>query len=397
MTKKLISFAKSSTKYYRNYKGIITDRTSFKEASVNMLSDKYRDNLRNYNIKLDSSLLRNLIRLFYGDDFIFKFYSGGTTGQPLTIYKNKKSFFTDALLFIRGWKMMGYNLGDKVLVFYDSYYDYDLSWVNNISFLSGIKLFFFDSLSEEIIENFVKEINNFRPKYIVTFPSYINDAANVIRRKKFVLKHFPKSIEVSGETLFEHQRKNSEDVFKAKLYDSYGTMEFGMVAHECNFHNGMHVYEDIVLAESINKDLIFTRYDSFDLPIIRYKVGDMGKVVYEKCKCGIKGLKIKQIHGRIDDYILLPGKKRYYPTFFRQVLDSCNLKDNNVILESNLVQTSLKNLVVNVVISDNKYKRKVGTCLIKNFKKRLPSANMKIKFPKRIKKRRKFRFIERKI
>jgi len=61
------------------------------------------------------------------------------------------------------------------------------------------------------------------------------------------------------------------------------------------------------------------------------------------------------------------------------------------------VQTSLKNLVVNVVISDNKYKRKVGACLIKNFKKRLPSANMKVKFLKRIKKRRKFRFIERKI
>lgn len=55
-TKKLIRFAKSSTEYYGNYKGIITDRTSFKEAAVNMLSDKYRNNFRNYNIKLNSSL-----------------------------------------------------------------------------------------------------------------------------------------------------------------------------------------------------------------------------------------------------------------------------------------------------------------------------------------------------
>ncbi|MEK6951705.1 MAG: AMP-binding protein [Nanoarchaeota archaeon] len=396
-TGKLIRFAKNSTTYYRNSKSSITDRLAFKEASVGLLSDAYREDLDKHLIKLVSNPLKNLVKLFYGKDFIFRFYSGGTTGQPLTIYKNKNSFFTDALLFIRGWKIMGYSLGDKVLVFYDSYYDYDLSWINNLSFLSGIKLFFFDSLSEDVIKSFVKEINLFKPDYIITFPSYINDAANVIRRKKLSLNYFPKGIEISGETLFEHQRKNSELVFKTKLYDSYGSMEFGMVAHECNFHNGMHIYEDIVLVKTVKNCLVFTRYDSFDMPIINYKIGDMGKIIYERCKCGINGLKIKHIHGRIDDYILLPNKKRYYPTFFRQVLDSCNLEDNNVILESNMIQSSIRNLVVNVVLSDDNYKEKVRVCLLKNFNKRLPAINMKVKFPKRIKKRRKFRFIERKI
>lgn len=377
-------------------------RPKFKEINEFMLSDKYRQNFKEYKLTLDKSIITNLKYLFFKKDFIFDMSTGGTSGEPLICHKNRETLFMDALLFIKGWAMMGYQPGDKVLIFYDSYYNYDLSWFNWFSPLCGIKLFFFETLSKEKIHELVKEINSFKPKIIVTFPSYINYAAKIIEEESLKLTHNPKGIEVSGENLFKHQRKNTERVFKTKVYDSYGSLEIGMVAHECEHQNGLHIYEDIVKLENKRQKgqnlILTTRFDTASWPIIKYRIGDFGTIKKEKCKCGRQGFKLKKIHGRIEDYIILPNKKIAYPTFFRQFLDYLNEKYNNEIVESNLVQTSLKNLNLNMVTRTKKYQTQIKEYLQSEIKKHLPkSMVIKVKFLKDIKKRRKFRFIERKI
>lgn len=377
-------------------------RPEFKRINELMLSDKYRNNLKKYNVKLNKSLAKNFKNLFFGDDFIFDMSTGGTSGSPLICHKNKETLFADALLFFKGWAMMGYKPGDKVLVFYDSYYNYDLSWFNWLTPLCGIKLFFFDHLSKEKIQELVKEINNFKPKIIVTFPSYINYAAEIVENENLKLTHFPEAIEVSGENLFKHQRENAERAFKSKVYDSYGSLEFGMVAHECEYQNGMHIYEDIAKIDSIKQNgqniILATRYDTASWPVINYIIGDIGRVNEEKCKCGRNGLKLKEISGRIEDYVILPNKKRVYPTFFRQFIDFFNEKYENEIIESNLVQTSLKEINFNIVTRTQKHRKEIKKELLFEINKHLPkSMNLKINFPKDIPLQRKFRFIERKI
>jgi len=382
----------------------VLDKKELKSASLDILSNKYKKNIEQFKFKLNSSILRNLIKLFIKSDFIITMSTGGSTGIPLICYKNKQSIFTDTLLFIRGWTMMGYKPGDKVLVFYNSYYDYDFSNFNKGTLLHGIKLFFFNVLSKTIIKNLVNEINNFKPDFIITFPSYLNEAANIIREENLILKYTPKSIEVSGEVYSDHQRKNCEETFKTEIYDSYGSIEFGMIAHECKYHNGMHIYEDIAKVESLKiaenkKVLIVTRYNSFETPIIRYKIGDLGNVYYDKCECGIEGLKLNNVEGRTDDYILLPNKKRLYPSYFRQILNHCNEFYNNTIIESNIINYVIKGysykLIINILIKDVKYRNVIKDVLSKYFNKTIPrSIILKIKFPDRIKKKRKFSLIE---
>ena len=160
----------------------------------------------------------------------------------------------------------------------------------------------------------------------------------------------------------------------------------------------MHIYEDIVYPESLNNNLIFTRTNLSEMPIIRYNIGDLGKVIYEKCKCGISGKKLTEVEGRIEDHILLPDKTRIYPTSFRQILNSCNQKFDNSIAESNIIQGSKNNITLNVVLSNNRHNKGIHDYLTNNVKKILQGKiNLTIKFPNKIKRKLKFRFIERKI
>jgi len=378
----------------------ITDKQEFKRADKELLAEFYKDRFDFFSFTLDKSLFHNLKKILFQRDYIFSLTTGGTTGSPLISYKNKQSLLTDGLLFFRGWKMMGWKPGDKVLWFYNSYYDNSLSFINLIFPLTGIRLFFFDSLSDKVIGDFVSEINSFKPKIIVTFPSYINDAAATILKNNFKLKHYPDGIDVSGETFFSHQRANVDAVFKTKSYDGYGTIEFGMVAHECEKRSGMHVYEDIALLESVDHEsdphsLLATRYSSHDVPIIRYKVGDRGILSRRTCECGRSGLMLESVDGRIDDYVQFSDNQRMYPSSFRQILNSCNQRYVNSIIESNLTQTNADRLNFQVVLSDKSLQKEVEEYLSTELRKHLPApVAFQIAFVENIRGKRKFRFIE---
>ena len=379
----------------------ITYKEELKKAGQEAVNNKYRKNLDKYSFKLNDSIWRNLYKLFFQKDFIFPMSTGGTSGTPLILYKNKNSILADALLFLRGWWMMGWRPGDKVLWFYNAYYDNNFSFINKLSPLTGIKLFFFKSLSDKVIDDFLKINNKFKPKIIVTFPSYIYDASLAISKNKTKLKHSPQAIEVSGETFFNHQRQKIEETWLCKTYDGYGALEFGMVAHECEHQLGMHIYEDVALLENSNlasnkSSIIVTRYDSTDMPIIRYQVGDLGEIYQQKCQCGLDGLVLKNVDGRIDDYIILPNKQRMYPSSFRIIINDCNQIYNNIILESQLTQNTKYELVLSIILSDKNKSDKISNYLNQEFKKHLPQDMvLKINFIDSLRNRKKFRFIER--
>ncbi|MBN2087735.1 phenylacetate--CoA ligase family protein [Candidatus Peregrinibacteria bacterium] len=397
---KIVNFARNhvgnyKTKTTHEIKEEIITRKLLKETSDGALADEYKRNLDIYQIRLDDSPIKNLFRIIFGRDFTFTMTTGGTSGSPLSISKNKNSIIEDAFLFIRGWKFMGYKVGDKVLVLYNSYYDYDLIWINKISCLFGIKLFFFDQLDKETVTKFINVNNKYKPDFIVTFPSYINDVARTIQENKIKIDHYPKGIEVSGETLFKHQRLNAEREFKTKIYDNYGSIEIGVIAHECKYHNGMHIYEDIVKVTSNKSNLIFTRYDSFDMPIINYQIGDLGKVEFNKCKCGIEGLKLTSVDGRVDDYVLIENK-RFYPTLFRQIINKSNTKFNNEIIESQIEQKSANEIKINIVCRTHRYINEIKKYIKIEIGKKLPkSAQISVVNMVKLKNVRKFRFIER--
>ena len=104
-------------------------------------------------------------------------------------------------------------------------------------------------------------------------------------------------------------------------FDVYGLTELcgPGVSIECSEHNGLHIAEDHFLVETINPDtgevmpvgeegeLVFTTLTKKGMPMLRYRTRDISKIMTEKCSCGRTHARMRRVHGRSDDMLIIRG------------------------------------------------------------------------------------------
>lgn len=161
----------------------------------------------------------------------------------------------------------------------------------------------------EMAEMF-QRLRRFNPDVIV---SYVN---TLYRFAQYMdAEHLsgirPRSVIVSSESLYPHQRDLMEKVFGAPVYNRYGLSETGIVAIECPERNGLHINQEILHVEylptvSDTQQIVVTDLVNYGMPILRYETGDTGVPVTGTCACG-RGLeRIGNLEGRVIE--LLPSK-----------------------------------------------------------------------------------------
>jgi len=91
------------------------------------------------------------------------------------------------------------------------------------------------------------------------------------------------------------------------------------VACDCEYHKGLHVYEDHFLPEIIDPEtlkpvaegetgeLVFTTITKEGIPLIRYRTKDLTSISYDKCECGRTLARISRFKGRSDDMLIIRG------------------------------------------------------------------------------------------
>jgi phenylacetate-CoA ligase len=118
------------------------------------------------------------------------------------------------------------------------------------------------------------------------------------------------AILAGGQDLSDGVRRQIETVFGARVFDTYETRELGLVAHECEARQGLHVVSDGYLVEVLVGDraaapyevgdLVVTVLDGFCLPFLRYRTGDRAMLLPREplCPCGRASPRIAAIEGR---------------------------------------------------------------------------------------------------
>jgi phenylacetate-CoA ligase len=136
-----------------------------------------------------------------------------------------------------------------------------------------------------------------------------------------------------AEPWSEEARKRIEDVFGLRAHDCYGLSElYGPgVGIECDQRNGLHVWGDEFLVETINPDtgevldsgkegeLVITMLSREAMPLLRYRTRDLSRVFEEECGCGRHHIRIQRIKGRSDD-MLIVGGVNVFPSQVEHVL-----------------------------------------------------------------------------
>lgn len=250
-------------------------------------------------------------------------FTSGTTGSPTKIFYNLDIRQRHYAFYSRYLESIDIDPFDKKATFggrifiknsqiHPPFWRYDHS-NRNLLFSSY-------HITEENIPAYIQKLKSYKPKYIESYPSSIFPIAKFAYENGISLKGTTQAIVTSAETLMDDQRKIIEKIFKTPVYDQYGSAEMCVFIAQCKKQN-YHIHTDYGHVEFINQDgnearpgeiaeLICTGYVNTVMPLIRYRIGDMGVLSESKCSCGSKFPVLNEIVGRKDDVIHTPDGRK---------------------------------------------------------------------------------------
>jgi phenylacetate-CoA ligase len=256
--------------------------------------------------------------------------TGGSTGEPKTIYHDVESLFMVAAHGERGRRIVTDTIGKR--------YGYkETILVPRISSTSRISEFWkknawfppwlqikrqWLSLFEQQDVN-VKKINQFKPDTIFTYGSHLDWLFSFLETEN-VKCYMPKAIIYSSDTLSESTRSLIQDKYCIPLFSWYQTVEAAKVGFECEEHNGIHLNEDwnhirIVddegntLPPGEEGEIVISNLHNHGTVLLNYKIGDVGTMYNERCPCG-RTLKLMSFPGgRVDDFLITKTGRTVHP------------------------------------------------------------------------------------
>ncbi|MHC3437908.1 phenylacetate--CoA ligase family protein [Natrialbaceae archaeon A-gly3] len=177
---------------------------------------------------------------------------------------------------------------------------------------------------------YVERINEVKPYSIEAYVESINELSKHIEREELDV-HSPRGILSTAGTLHPTVRKRVEDVFDTVVLNKYGSREVGDIACECPQQGGLHIFDHTHYVEVVDKngdplppgeegELAITVLTNYSMPLIRYRIGDMGVLKEGKCTCSKPFSMLEDVTGRVSDHFLSTDGKLVYGALFRHLL-----------------------------------------------------------------------------
>jgi phenylacetate-CoA ligase len=312
--KKTVKFCYENTAFYRN---------KFKNAGISSSDIKtledaqkipftVKDDLRDtYPFGMIAVHLDNIVEIHA---------SSGTTGNPIVGAYTKNDMDVWAELMARSLYATGVRKQDVI----HNAYGYGL-FTGGLGFHYGAQKIgsTIIPVSGGMTQRQIKLMKDLDSTVLCCTPSYaiyLAEAMNeegVDPRKdlKIRIGNF------GAEPWSERIRERIEKELGIEAFDIYGLTELcgPGVSVECNKHNGLHIWEDHFLVETIDPktgdvlpageegELVFTPLTKTGLPLLRFRTRDISVIETEKCDCGRTHSRMMRVTGRSDDMLIIRG------------------------------------------------------------------------------------------
>lgn len=240
--------------------------------------------------------------------------TGGSTGIPFgfELSANHDPVHQEFL-----WKLMGYQKGEKIIC------------INGSSFLQEQierKIYYCELsptqmpyggyalsclyLTEATAPYYFEFMEKIRPSWLRGYSSAIYRLAQYAAEHQIVPGYRLKGIQLTSETVFEHQISYIEQVFQTKVYLQYGHTEAAVFAYsydESYRYRCSPLYGHVEVLDENGKqvregetgEIVVTSYFNYAMPFIRYRTGDMAEYG------GTKGavVTLNKVWGRAQDVV----------------------------------------------------------------------------------------------
>jgi phenylacetate-CoA ligase len=247
--------------------------------------------------------------------------TGGSTGEPLCFFQDENYCQWEQAAAIRAWKYyVGGNETTLEAILWGAERD--------IGKGMGLKKVLYSVLRERCLplntfdldsaslRRYRTLYNLLRPKILRGYASSLFFVADYVKTQGLSM-HPPQAIISSAETLWPNMRSLIEEVFRARVYDSYGCREVSQIATECESHDGLHIVMENQIVELDNGRIVVTNLRNYAMPFIRYSIGDLAESVRkDACACGRSSLRISGLQGRESDNVQLRDGRVIHGEYF---------------------------------------------------------------------------------
>lgn len=243
--------------------------------------------------------------------------TGGSTGMALTVYFDEHCQELRNAAGMRSDHWAGRDIGMKIAAVWGNP-TVAKTWKEKLRSVLLDRALYLDTmdLSEVSVRRFVDDWRREMPSIIFGHSHSIYILANYLQQLG-ITDLRPRGIITTSMMLLTPERRMIEEVFNCACTNRYGCEEVGLIASECEHHNGLHLNVDHLVVEFLKDDgteaapgeegnVIVTDLTNRGMPIIRYRVEDIGVPSDRLCPCG-RGLPLmERVTGRRADFLKRP-------------------------------------------------------------------------------------------
>jgi phenylacetate-CoA ligase len=282
--------------------------------------------------------------------------TGGSTGVALTTYFDRNWLETRTADSLRSDQWAGCFHGMKIASLWGNP-PLPRTFKEHVRALLIDRFFYLDTidLSERTIEDFIARWRREQPEILFGHSHSLYILARYLTEKR-VRDLRPRGIISTSMMLLANERQAIEAAFVCKVTDRYGCEEVGLIACECERHQGLHLDIEHLYVEFLRPDgtavdpgeegaIVITDLLNRGMPFIRYRIEDVGVPSDRTCPCG-RGLPLmERVTGRVADYL----KRRDGSMVAGVSLVERTLTAIPGLEQLQVVQPSYEDIVLNVV------------------------------------------------
>lgn len=196
-------------------------------------------------------------------------------------------------------------------------------------------------------------IFRYRPKYLITVPSFL------LKMIDYAEKHGIdyKNSSVYGAVCIGESIKNQDftdnilsqkikEKWDIKLFSTYASTEMSTAFTECEEQIGGHHHPELIITEILDDDgnpvkegesgeLTITTLGVEAIPLLRFKTGDIVKAHDEPCACGRNTMRLGPVIGRKQQMIKYKGTTLYPPAMNDILNDFDGILCYQIVIQSN--------------------------------------------------------------
>ncbi len=250
--------------------------------------------------------------------------TSGSTGIPTkVVYDPPANDFSKAIN-LRSHIENGLTVTSRWAIFGDPHHFQKPKWFQKFGIFSPRWISAFDPVEKQV--EFLRE---FKPDVIGGYTSSILLLARAVEERG-ITDIAPKAVISTSELLDPSTREYIDSIFNVRMVDHFGCVELNRTAWECSEHAGYHIDVDAVVMEFISGgepaapgergEIVYTGLYNYAMPLIRYRVEDVGVPSDEMCPCG-RGLPLmKLVEGRSDSFMQNPDGRIFSPIIWTLIM-----------------------------------------------------------------------------